>query len=100
MLGSLLTLAVVVVKKIFFKLSLVLFSEFGLYQIPGSLRTHWRAYGVSRRVLFYSSTLFSQPSNLLAVAPSAPTTTEVLLIFLVLSSFVLYVLSIFLNSLI
>ena len=65
----------------------VLFSDSGLYQSPGSLRTRRRTCAVPRRVLFCCSTSLivpgiwaSQPGNLSAIAPSAPTTTGITMI--------------------
>ena len=81
--------AVVVVEKKFL-LTLpwvVLFSDSGLYQSPGSLRTRRRTCAVPRRTLFCSSTSLivpgiwaSQQGNLSAIAPSAPTTTWITMI--------------------
>ena len=60
----------------------LLFPDSGLYQSPESLRTRRRTCAVPRRALFCSSTSLivpgiwaSQPGNLSAIAPSAPTTT-------------------------
>ena len=65
----------------------VLFSGSGLYQSPGSLRTRRRTCAVPRRALLCSSTSLivpgiwaSQPDNLSAIAPSAPTTTGITMI--------------------
>ena len=65
----------------------VLFSDSGLYQSPESLRTRRRTCAVPRRALFCSSTSLidpgiwaSQPGNLSALAPSAPTTTGITMI--------------------
>ena len=55
---------------------------------PESLRTRWRTCAVLSRALFCSLTSLivpgiwaSQPNNLLAIAPSAPTTTRITIIF-------------------
>ena len=75
-------------KKFFLTLPWVVsFSDSGLYQSPGSLRTCRRTCAVPRRALFCSSTSLivpgiwaSQPGTLSAIVPSAPTTTGITII--------------------
>ena len=65
----------------------MLFLDSGLYQSPGSLKTHRRTCTVSKQALFCSSTSLiipgiwaSQAGNLTAIAPSAPTTAGIIAI--------------------
>ena len=77
-------------KKKMFSLTLpwvVLFSDSGLYQSPGSLRTRRRTCAIPRKALFCSSISLinsgnwaSQLGNLSTIAHSAPTTTGITII--------------------